>query len=296
MARVEYGTQAGARGKMSVWKIVIITVAIFAGAVIATSLLMGYHLRSRALRAVVVCRLAEPPTSPAELAALIEQSVSALKDRAKILRKDFKVSRAEVTPGSDGAIRVSFSTLGDATEFAKQLMRYGMLELRLVEPYMAPPEGQNGEAPAGYEWLTFSTWQVQEKPAKLVFEQERLLIKRQPELSIRRVKEASYRRVMTRPPVFALEVQFNDDDSKAFAETTSRCLNQRLAAVMDGDVLTAPEVDAVIEGGKVRVVPFRDADEVGRIARVLSCGALPTHLSIESIETSGPVRRLKTDR
>lgn len=258
----------------------------FIAVLLITSLTVAWRIRQQSVQAVAVYRLAEPPVSAEEARTLLHEAKLCLERRAHILRKSHKVSRVTVSIQNDDRVVVNFATLDDPRVFARKLMRLGLLELRLVEPYMAAPDSE--DEPPGYVWLTLSTWQFRTKPAELVLENERLLVKRQPELTIRKLGKAKVTRVMPRPPIFALDIEFTPEDAVAFERTTARCLNQRLAAVVDNEVLTAPEVDGVISGGRVRIVPFRDHEEANRIAALLQCGALPAPLEMESFHTGTP--------
>lgn len=78
----------------------------------------------------------------------------------------------------------------------------------------------------------------------------------------------------------------NNAEAQAFAAHTAANINQPMAIVVDGEVLSAPQIQAALTTGGVITGNFT-RDEAQRLALQLRSGALPVSLSIDSIEQVG---------
>ncbi|HBC92067.1 MAG TPA: protein translocase subunit SecD [Pelotomaculum sp.] len=85
-----------------------------------------------------------------------------------------------------------------------------------------------------------------------------------------------------------VNLEFEPDGAKAFAEITAANVGKRLAIVLDGNVLQAPSIDEPIPNGKARIAPYESLDEAHNIAILLRSGSLPVKLEIMEKRTVGP--------
>ncbi len=86
-----------------------------------------------------------------------------------------------------------------------------------------------------------------------------------------------------------ISLTFNSQGAKDFAELTQKHVGERLAIVMDGEVLSAPNIrEAILTGTAEITGQFNDA-ESSMLALALRSGSLPVPMSIEEERTIGPL-------
>jgi len=85
-----------------------------------------------------------------------------------------------------------------------------------------------------------------------------------------------------------VQISFNSEGAKKFAEITRNNVKRRLAIVLDGKVKTAPVIEEEIATGRrLSEVPY--CEEAQDVALVLRVGALPAPMTIEEERTVGPL-------
>lgn len=87
-------------------------------------------------------------------------------------------------------------------------------------------------------------------------------------------------------PVVSLE--FNNEGSDIFAELTRDNLGKTIAIFLDGELISAPVVQAVITGGQAQISGSFEIDEARELARNLNLGALPVPIELVATQTVGP--------
>lgn len=105
---------------------------------------------------------------------------------------------------------------------------------------------------------------------------------------------ASARATFTDVGAPQVEMTFNADGSKKFAEITGRLAKypegdqkRRLAIVLDGKVKSSPNVQQQITGGRAVITGLDSIDEAKNIALVLQTGTLPVKLEMQQNVTVG---------
>ena len=83
-------------------------------------------------------------------------------------------------------------------------------------------------------------------------------------------------------------LEFTDVGGKKFAELTMNNVGRRIAILLDGEVLTAPNVKEAITGGKAVITGQRTLQEAHELAILLRSGALPVKVNIIETRTVGP--------
>jgi preprotein translocase subunit SecD len=81
---------------------------------------------------------------------------------------------------------------------------------------------------------------------------------------------------------YVVTVQFNDDASRIWADFTAANVGTQTAFVLDSQVVSAPEIQEAIPGGRTQITGRFTADSARQLANVLKYGSLP--LSFESSE------------
>ncbi|MCR5559510.1 MAG: protein translocase subunit SecD [Schwartzia sp.] len=85
-----------------------------------------------------------------------------------------------------------------------------------------------------------------------------------------------------------VSLDFSDEGGKKFADLTTKNVGRRIAILLDGEVLTAPNVKEPITGGKAVITGQRTLEEAHNLAILLRSGALPVKVNIIETRTVGP--------
>jgi preprotein translocase subunit SecD len=81
---------------------------------------------------------------------------------------------------------------------------------------------------------------------------------------------------------YVVTVQFNDEASRIWSDFTAANVGTQTAFVLDSQVVSAPEIQEAIPGGRTQITGRFTADSARTLANVLKYGSLP--LSFESSE------------
>ena len=85
-----------------------------------------------------------------------------------------------------------------------------------------------------------------------------------------------------------VNLEFTDEGAKKFADVTSKNVGRTISILLDGEVLTAPNVREPILGGKAEISGQKTLEEAQNLAIVLRSGALPVKVNIIETRTVGP--------
>jgi len=86
-----------------------------------------------------------------------------------------------------------------------------------------------------------------------------------------------------------VDIQFDSEGTKLFADLTKKNLNKRIAIFLDGEIISAPTVQAEITSGKAIISGNFTVDSAKALAKRLNEGALPVPISLvsqQSVEAS----------
>jgi len=86
-----------------------------------------------------------------------------------------------------------------------------------------------------------------------------------------------------------ISMSFNDKGTKDFGDLTTAHVNERLAIVLDNEVLSAPNIREPILTGDAEITGDFKFEEASTIALALRTGALPVPMTIEEERTIGPL-------
>ena len=85
-----------------------------------------------------------------------------------------------------------------------------------------------------------------------------------------------------------VNLEFTDEGAKKFADLTTKNVGRTIAILLDGEVLTAPNVREPILAGKAEISGQKTLEEAQNLAVVLRSGALPVKVNIIETRTVGP--------
>ena len=86
----------------------------------------------------------------------------------------------------------------------------------------------------------------------------------------------------------AVSIEFNSEGAKLFDQATAATVGQRLAMVLAGSVISAPNVNERISGGRAIITGHFTPEESRNLAIMLRAGALPVNVSILENRSVGP--------
>ena len=85
-----------------------------------------------------------------------------------------------------------------------------------------------------------------------------------------------------------VNLEFSEEGAQKFADLTTKNVGRTIAILLDGEVLTAPNVREPILGGKAEISGQKTLEEARDLAIVLRSGALPVKVNIIETRTVGP--------
>lgn len=85
-----------------------------------------------------------------------------------------------------------------------------------------------------------------------------------------------------------VSLEFSDGGAQKFADLTTKNVGKRIAILLDGEVLTAPNVKEPITGGRAVITGSRTLEEAHNLAIMLRSGSLPVKVNIIETRTVGP--------
>jgi len=90
----------------------------------------------------------------------------------------------------------------------------------------------------------------------------------------------------TNKPLISL--QFNDEGAKLFEQITERNIGKPVAITLNQSLLSAPNVQEKISGGRAQITGKFTVQEAQKLVRELNAGALPVPINLVLQETVGP--------
>jgi SecD/SecF fusion protein len=204
-----------------------------------------------------------------------EQAVEVIRKRVD----EFGVSEPVITKQGSDHILVQIPGL-NATQIQtarEQLQRVAKLEFRLVHPNsdQLVPQIEAGTAfpPPGYVILN-SIEQRNGHP-------EKLLVKRRPELTGQDVASA---RPVFEQRGYEVSLHLTRAGAEAFRQVTRDNINNRLAIVLDNEVVSAPNIQSEIPNGEAVITGNFTAEEARNLASVME-NPLQTPVVIDETRT-----------
>ena len=87
----------------------------------------------------------------------------------------------------------------------------------------------------------------------------------------------------------AVSLEFSADGTKSFASATEKYLGQIISIHLDEEIVSAPQVQAIISDGQAMITGIGTMEDAQNLALVLRSGALPVELVELETRTVGPV-------
>jgi preprotein translocase subunit SecD len=217
---------------------------------------------------------------------------SAMSGATEVVRRRIdSLGTREPTILRQGATRIVVQVPGlqDPTALKALLGKTAKLEFKLVDTTADTAKLAQGQSPIGDQILPYPSaagrgYPYVGYPANKV-----------PVIAVRRAaiitgQDLTDARVQNDPqtnaPVVAF--QFNTEGGKRFAKTTQENVNKPFAIILDGSVISAPNIEGPILGGSGVIQGGFTFQSANDLAIQLKSGALPVALKVIEERTVGP--------
>tara|TARA_R110000782_G_scaffold78276_2_gene154951 strand:+ start:102214 stop:103812 length:1599 start_codon:yes stop_codon:yes gene_type:complete len=214
----------------------------------------------------------------AGLANALDQAMDVAKE--VIDRRINELGTREPTIIRQGANRIVVQVPGlqDPSELKSLLGQTAKLEFKLVDYGADPAEVAQGRAPVGSEILPYP-----DNPSGSPV----IAVKRQVMVSGEELTDATqgYDPQNNQPVV---NIRFNGSGGKKFGRVTTENVNRPFAIILDGKVLSAPNINEPILGGSAQISGNFTVQSANQLAIALRSGKLPVALTVVEERTVGP--------
>ena len=206
---------------------------------------------------------------------------SAMEVATEVIRKRIdEMGTREPTIQQQGGNRIVVQVPGLQNPKAlKDLLgQTAKLEFKLVDVTANPAEVAQGRAPVGSEVLPYPG-----NPAGPPV----IAVKRQVMVSGEDLSDAQqgYDHQSNAPIV---NIRFNGSGGRKFGQVTSENVNRPFAIILDGKVLSAPNINEPILGGSAQISGNFTVESANQLAIALRSGKLPVALTVVEERTVGP--------
>lgn len=212
-------------------------------------------------------------------AGLRQATDSAMQVATEVVRKRIdEMGTREPTiirQGNDRII-VQVPGLQDPAALKALIGKTAKLEFKLVDLTADPQAVAKGRAPVGSEVLPYAEGQggfIAVKRRAMLSGDE--LIDAKPSFSSQ-----------TNEPV--VSITFNSEGGRKFARVTQENVGKPFAMILDGKVLSAPNINEPILGGQAQISGRFTTDSANELAISLRSGKLPVALKVVEERTVGP--------
>ena len=209
----------------------------------------------------------------------LDQAVTDAMDAAtEVVRKRIDaLGTREPTIIRQGANRIVVQVPGlkDPTALKALLGQTAKLEFKLVDTQASPADLAAGVAPPGDQIVPMAAGGAP------------MAVKRLGGLKGDQLTsaKASFDQQTNQPDVV---FQLNQEGGERFAKLTSENVGKPFAIILDGKVLSAPNIKEAILGGQANISGSYTTDSANQLAIALNSGALPVDLKVVEERSVGP--------
>ena len=205
---------------------------------------------------------------------------NAMKDATEVVRRRIdELGTREPTIIQQGSNRIVVQVPGlqDPKALKDLLGQTAKLEFKLVDTSANPAEVAQGRAPVGSEVLPYPG-----NPSGVPV----IAVKRQVMVSGEDLTDATQGYDQSNQPI--VNIRFNGSGGRKFGQVTSQNVNRPFAIILDGKVLSAPNINEPILGGSAQVSGNFTVESANQLAIALRSGKLPVALTVVEERTVGP--------
>ncbi|NMW31035.1 protein translocase subunit SecD [Altererythrobacter sp. RZ02] len=179
----------------------------------------------------------------------------------------------------DTRIVVQVPGLQDPDELKKLLGQTAKLEFKLVDQTALPTDVAAGIAPPGSQIFPFAEGTPGEGAS--------LAVRRLGGIKGDNLTNAQ-QSVDPQNNEAVVSIQFDQQGGAKFAQLTEQNVNKPFAIILDGKVLSAPNINEPIRGGSAQISGSFTTESANQLAISLRSGALPVDLTVVEERTVGP--------
>lgn len=214
----------------------------------------------------------------------LDQAVAQAMDTAtEVVRKRIDaLGTREPTIIRQGSQRIVVQVPGlqDPKQLKDLLGQTAKLEFKLVDTEAAPADIAQGIAPPGSEIVPYA-------PGTREAAGGAIAVKRLGGIKGDQLTNAQ-QGFDQRTNAAVVNIQFDQQGGAKFARLTSENVNKPFAIILDGKVLSAPNINEPILGGSAQISGNFNVDTANQLAISLRSGALPVDLKVVEERTVGP--------
>lgn len=216
--------------------------------------------------------------TPAGIEGAIKSSMEVATEVIRKRIDEMGTREPTIIQQGNNRIVVQVPGLQDPAELKELLGQTAQLEFKLVDTSANPADLARGIAPVGSEILPYP-----ENPMG----QPYIAVKRQIMVAGDELIDAqqSYDPQSNAPVV---SIRFNSSGANKFARTTQQNVNKPFAMILDGTVLSAPNINEPILGGSAQISGNFTVESANQLAIALRSGQLPVKLTVVEERTVGP--------
>ena len=205
---------------------------------------------------------------------------SAMEVATEVIRKRIdEMGTREPTIQQQGSNRIVVQVPGlqDPKALKDLLGQTAKLEFKLVDTTANPSEVAQGRAPVGSEVLPYL-----DNPSGVPL----IAVKRQVMVSGEDLTDATQGYDQNNQAI--VNIRFNSSGGRKFGQVTSQNVNRPFAIILDGKVLSAPNINEPILGGSAQISGNFTVESANQLAIALRSGKLPVALAVVEERTVGP--------
>lgn len=201
----------------------------------------------------------------------VEQSIEIVRRRVD----ETGVAEPVIQQQGQDRILVQLPGIKDPERIKRLLGQTAKLNFHMLDESVSIQEAENGDLPAG-SMLLYSP----EEEGRIPY-------------VVRRTVEVAGDRLVDAQPTFQdgqpiVSFRFDASGGRRFGELTAENVGNRLAIVLDREVVSAPRIQTAILGGSGIITGRFTVQQVNDLALVLRAGALPAPLTVLEERTVGP--------
>ena len=213
----------------------------------------------------------------------LETAVSqAMESATEVVRKRIDAlgtREPTIIRQGDTRIVVQVPGLQDPDQLKDLLGQTAKLEFKLVDQNALPSNVAAGIAPPGSQIFPY----VEDSP----FAGTSLAVRRLGGIRGDNLTGASAG-VSPENNENVVNIQFDTQGGAKFAKLTTENVNKPFAIILDGEILSAPNINEAILGGSAQISGSFTAESANQLAISLRSGALPVDLTVIEERTVGP--------
>jgi len=214
-------------------------------------------------------------------AGLSQATNAAMQVATEVVRKridEMGTREPNIVRQGEDRILVQVPGLQDPAALKALIGRTAKLEFKLVDLTADPSQVAQGRAPVGSEVVPY----LDPREGK-----SGIAVKRRAMLTGDELVDAklSYNSQTNEPVV---SITFNSEGGRKFARVTQENVGKPFAMILDGKVLSAPNINEPILGGQAQISGRFTTDSANQLAIALRSGKLPVALKVVEERTVGP--------